>query len=77
MLRKLLLRLACAAPDAFLLFFITTHVAGRTASETVQLVNNESVGFSFEVVDASCHSEGYLAKVDINPAKGFVAPHSK
>uniref|UniRef100_H2XZ27 Hydin adenylate kinase-like domain-containing protein n=1 Tax=Ciona intestinalis TaxID=7719 RepID=H2XZ27_CIOIN len=52
-------------------------LVGRTASQPVLLVNNESIGFNYYVIEESCHSEAYTSNLIINPTQGFIGPNSK
>uniref|UniRef100_H2YKD6 Uncharacterized protein n=1 Tax=Ciona savignyi TaxID=51511 RepID=H2YKD6_CIOSA len=61
----------------------TSHVnfkallVGRTASQPVYLVNNESIGFNYYITEESCHSEAYSSTLDISPMQGYIEAHSK
>ncbi|XP_076808093.1 hydrocephalus-inducing protein homolog isoform X2 [Clavelina lepadiformis] len=50
---------------------------GHIASETLYLVNNESIGFNYDVTQSSCYSEAYSTNLDISPMKGFVDAKSR
>ena len=52
-------------------------VTGHTASETVYLVNDESVLFNFNVAEASCHTEAYSSHLNVSPIQGSIPPNSK
>ncbi|KAK6174452.1 hypothetical protein SNE40_017727 [Patella caerulea] len=49
---------------------------GREATETVYLYNNEDVPFDFKFTEESCYSEGYSAKLGVEPMVGYIGPKS-
>lgn len=50
---------------------------GRSITETIHLINDEAIGFSFSIVQESCHSEGYASSLNITPLQGHIQPKSK
>ncbi|XP_077982980.1 hydrocephalus-inducing protein homolog isoform X2 [Glandiceps talaboti] len=50
---------------------------GHEARETVSLINNESIPFNFEILESSCHSEGFSSHIDVSPLKGSIPPNSR
>ncbi|XP_077975805.1 hydrocephalus-inducing protein homolog isoform X2 [Styela clava] len=52
-------------------------LVGRTASETINLINDESIGFNFNIIDDSCHSEGYSTSLFISPMHGFIPARTR
>ncbi|ESO91099.1 hypothetical protein LOTGIDRAFT_122343, partial [Lottia gigantea] len=49
---------------------------GREAIEKVNLYNNENVEFDFKFSEESCYSEGYSAKLGVQPNIGTIPPKS-
>nr|XP_006823299.1 PREDICTED: hydrocephalus-inducing protein homolog [Saccoglossus kowalevskii] len=50
---------------------------GHRARETVCLINNESLAFEYEILESSCHSEGFASHLDVTPLKAIVPPNSR
>ena len=51
-------------------------LVGYEASETIELVNMESSDLGFQIDSNSCHTQGFAAKVDIEPMNGVVPAKS-
>ena len=45
---------------------------GTEAHETVYLINNESIPFQFNIVENSCHTDGFSSRVFVSPMDGVV-----
>ncbi|XP_022080460.1 hydrocephalus-inducing protein homolog isoform X2 [Acanthaster planci] len=50
---------------------------GNMASERVHLINNESRPFTFDISEASCHSEAFSSELDVAPKGGVVPPFGR
>lgn len=50
---------------------------GHPAKETVQLVNEENIPFTFSFSESSCHTEGYASSLTVEPMSGTVQPKAR
>lgn len=50
---------------------------GHPAKETVQLINEENIAFTFSFSESSCHTEGYASSLSVEPMSGTVLPKSR
>ena len=51
--------------------------AGHPAKETVQLVNEENIPFTFSFSESSCHTEGYASTLTVEPMSGTIQPKAR
>ena len=50
---------------------------GHPAKETVQLVNEENIPFTFSFSESSCHTEGYASSLTVEPMSGTIPPKAR
>lgn len=50
---------------------------GHPAKETLQLVNEENIPFTFSFSESSCHTEGYASSLTVEPMSGTVQPKAR
>ena len=50
---------------------------GHPAKETVQLINEENIPFTFSFSEPSCHTEGYASSLNVEPMSGIVLPKAR
>lgn len=62
---------------SYLLSWFYCGVLGHPAKETVQLVNEENIPFTFSFSESSCHTEGYASSLSVEPMSGTVQPKSR
>ena len=58
-------------------FCIMLCCSGHPAKETVQLVNEENIPFTFSFSESSCHTEGYASSLSVEPMSGTVLPKAR
>ena len=79
--------LCCGAQHSVLTFSFFTvaiddleiycFVIGHPAKETVQLVNEENIPFTFSFSESSCHTEGYASSLTVEPMSGTIQPKAR
>ncbi|XP_033625714.1 hydrocephalus-inducing protein homolog [Asterias rubens] len=50
---------------------------GNQANERIQLINNESRPFTFDISEASCHSEAFSSELSVTPKEGIIPPFGR
>ncbi|XP_025115052.1 hydrocephalus-inducing protein-like isoform X4 [Pomacea canaliculata] len=50
---------------------------GSEAVETVNLINHETIPYSFQFLEESCHTEGFGAHLRVEPMSGQIPPKSR
>lgn len=57
--------------------FVEILLVGSEAVETVNLINHETIPYSFQFLEESCHTEGFGAHLRVEPMSGQIPPKSR